>query len=87
MKRQIQPDGNSRVRAPFAREDGAVLILMLVFIVFATLLGMALLFILDVEFKTSRSYLDSIEALNDADSAVQEVLWRLNLESGSRSKR
>jgi hypothetical protein len=65
-----------------ANEKGGALVLALLLILIGTLLGISLLFAIEVEYKTSRNFSDSIEALNDTESAVQEVLWRLNLKPG-----
>ena len=37
----------------------------------------------DVELRISTNHADSLATLNDLDTAVGEVLWRINLESGA----
>jgi len=64
-------------------EDGATLVVMLVFLVLVSLLGMSLLFTTEVELQSSKGSLDRTRALNDTDNALNEIFWRLDLEPGS----
>jgi len=64
-------------------EDGATLVVMLVFLVLVSLLGMSLIFTTEVELQSSKSNLDRTRALNDTDNALNEVFWRLDLDPGS----
>lgn len=61
------------------RERGVSLILVLAFGFFITLLGTSLLFLTGVEYRSSTNHTDSVLARNDLDSAVAEVVYRLNL--------
>src|SRR5688572_16767691 len=64
-------------------ERGASLVMVLAFSFFISLLATSLLFITDVEFKTSTNHSDSQAALNDLDSAIAEATWRMNLHPGA----
>ena len=57
-------------------------VVVLLLVVLASLLAASMLFMVNVDLKTSRVYADSIHALTDTDSAIQEVIWRLNLTDG-----
>lgn len=63
-------------------QRGAILLLVLVFIMFVSLLAISLLFTTELEVKTSSNNADEVEVLNDLDNAVAEVVWRLNLTPG-----
>lgn len=64
-------------------ERGSVLILVLVLTTLVLLVGTALLSTTDVEYSASKSNHDASVALADADSAIAEVIWRLNLTPGA----
>ena len=94
LKRRPWPgDTHSGKRAPAraaawgaqAEERGSSLLLALILLMLVSVLAISLLFTVDVDLKTSRNYADSVVTIHDADSAINELQWRLNLKQVSRA--
>ena len=64
--------GEMKMRPDKRREgqDGSVMLIVFIVLLLASFLGMSLLFNTDTDFRASKNYNDSLQALTDGDSAV-----------------
>ena len=67
------------ISSNWSRCEGASLILVLFLIVLLTILGFSILFITDVDLKTSRNYRSSARATALAEAGINEAIYRMNL--------
>ena len=86
MKRSINTrPGRPIIRSACLNENGAALVIALMFIAILGMLGTTAYVMTTTDMQIGGNYKASVIALNEADAGVQEIIHRMNLNSGDSS--